>query len=319
MHSRIAIGLWIAALFAVSTEATGDDYADSYVRSYLVNMRLFSMNPEDGIDSYREYGSGSVAVRGSVGTAANDDRKFSLTVATETRSKQLIATVVVEPDKSDTMTKPMNREFVLSDLAPKSVEIAKSEDGRVYRLQLIPTIEQSPVPRIFDVADFRLSQFGFRQSAIIVNDQDYVGKLSMQYGELVSLDLSVLGLVEFSLIPFRDAVPIGSLSDGVVTVVHKSGTTLRISNVTNGQNRTTLPGGPYRVFVRWSDATMTPDEYRNYLEEQIARVKKRIESGDYPAGKDWLKRLERAQNTDAVMMVTSGLGPIPKADRIDHD
>ena len=86
--------------------------------------------------------------------------------------------------------------------------------------------------------------------------------------------------------------------------------------MTNGVHQQTLIGGPYQVFVRWSDPSMTVEEHKEQLAETIAFVKKKIEDGDMPADANWLKRLERAQDADRIMLMSNSLGPIPKADRI---
>ena len=232
---------------------------------------------------------------------------------------EFVARVVVKPDESDTKTKPMNREIVLSDLEPQSIEVARSDDGRVYRVQLIPKVKELTKPRRFDADALRLDHLGFPGSPVILNDQTYVGRMSMSSGQLASLDLSGLALVEFSLIPFRGAEPAGTLKDGVVEIVHKNGTALRISDVKNGIHPDQLTGGPYQVFVRWSEPSMTDAEYRQYLEEAIVRVKKEIESGARQAGKDWLERLERAQSSSDPMMMSCSVRAIPSADRIESN
>ena len=319
MSSRVFALLCITTLLTVATEAFGENPTNVAARQFYLDIQLLSMNPQDGLDSYRGYGGGGAGgPKASLGLFANDERKFSLDVETTLRSKEFIARVVVKPDKSDTNTKPMNREFVLSNLKPQSIEIARSDDGRVYRVQLFPRIKEFPKPRTLDTDALRLAQFSFQSSRVILNDQTYIGRMSMSSGQLASLDLSGLALVEFSLVPFRDAEPAGTLKDGVVNITHKSGTSLQISDVTNGVHREQLAGGPYQVFVRWSEPSMTDAEYRQQLAETIAHVKKQIESGDLPAGNDWLKRLERAQSSGEVMMMSSSLGVIPSADRIDQ-
>lgn len=278
------------------------------------------MVPAGGLDSYRGYGGGGAGgVNATLGRLAIDERQFSLEVKTSLRSGEFIATVRVEPKKSDKVTKAMNREFVLSDLQPQSIEIARNDDGRVYRLQLCPRVNELPEPRPLDVNALRLDHWSFENSSVILNDQDYLGRLGMSSGQLASLDLPGLAKIEFSLVPFRDAMPIGSLKDGVISIIHANGTSLQISNVTNGIHREQLTGGPYQVFVRWSEPSMTDTEYRERLSETVAQVRKQIESGGLPAGEDWLKRLERAQNSDRVMMMSSSLGPIPSQDRVEQE
>ena len=100
------------------------------------------------------------------------------------------------------------------------------------------------------------------------------------------------------------------------TISHDDGTSIQISGVTNGVHQQRLVGGPYQVFVRWSEPSTTIEEHKKQLAETIALVKQGIESGDIPAGANWMKRLERAQNSDRIAIMANRLGPIPKADRI---
>jgi hypothetical protein len=76
---------------------------------------------------------------------------------------------------------------------------------------------------------------------------------------------------------------------------------------------------PYEVFVRRSKSSMTEEAYRKKLAEMIADLRQRIESGDVPDGKNWLQRLEHAQSSGRIMMMTNSLGPIPLRDRIDQE
>jgi hypothetical protein len=301
----------------LATEAFGENPTNVAARQYMADIHMLSMKPQEGLDSYRGYGGGAAAHGATLALAANDERKFSLVVETMIRSKEFIARVVVEPDKADAKTKPMDQEFVLSDLTPQSIEVARGDDGRVYRVQLYPRIEEFPKPRRLDVDAIRLHEFSFASCPMILNDQTYIGRIAMSSGELASVDVSGLALIEFSLIPFRGAVPAGTLEDGVLDISHESGTSLQIVDVRNGIHRQLLEGGPYQVFVRWSKPSMTDAEYHLHLAETIANVKKQIEAGDLPDGKKLLKRLENAQSSKDVMMFSSRLGPIAPQDRID--
>lgn len=316
MISRRLVSLCLSLLTSIAAVAFGKDPTRIVARQYSIDIQMFSMNPREGLESYRGYGGGGGGPRASLGLSAIDDRRFSLTVETMVRSKEFIARVVVEPDPSDPKTKPMDREFVLSDLSPQSIEIARGDDGRIYRVQLYPRIEELPKPRMLDADALRLNEFSFESCPVILNDQTYIGRLAMSSGELVSLNLPGLAFVEFSLIPFRGAEPLGTLKDGAVNVIHESGTSLQITDVKNGVHRKLLDGGPYQVFVRWSKPSMTMAEYHAQLEETIANVKKQMESGDIPDGQNVLKRLEHAKSSKDLVMISSGLGPIPAEDRV---
>ncbi len=70
--------------------------------------------------------------------------------------------------------------------------------------------------------------------------------------------------------------------------------------------------------VRWSEPSITVDEYKRQLAETISFVKKIFEDGDMPAGTDWLEHQERAHTSGRVMLMSNSLGPIPKAERIQQ-
>ena len=320
MRARFNNLLLAAGLLAIAiaTRTFAGNTAEVADREYHLDMQLFSMIPGGGLESYRGYGSGEAAGNATVGLGAHDERNFSLEVETTMRSREFVATVSVTPSKSDDITKAMSREFVFSDLQPQTVHIARNADGRIYHLHLLPRIKTLPKPRPLDVDALRLDYWSFHNSPVILNDQDYLGQLDMSSGQLALIDLPGVAKIEFSLVPFRNAEPLGSLKDRVVNIVHKSGTSLRISDVSNGIHRQPLPGGPHQVFVRWSDPSITKTQYEKQLAETIANVRKQIERGDLRTEKDWLQRLKRAQNSDRVMMMSNSLGPIPSADRIDY-
>ncbi len=318
MPYRIMLLLFVvAALLWIPGRPLRADDSD-VSRQYSIDVRLFSLVPGEGIDSYRDYGGGGASgPNATLGLFANDERKFSLTVETKLRSKKRVTTVRVEPKSSDSQTKPLEREFDLTDLQPRNIELARGEDGRVYRLQLLPGIKVTPQPRRLDVDDLRLNYWSFPNCPVILNDQDYIGRLAMSSGQLAYISVPSFAKIEFSLVPFRDAKPIGSLKNGVITITHDSGASLTISDVLNGVHREVLTGGPYRVFVRWSDSEVSKAEYRQQLEQNIADIKQRLANGELDdGGQKWLERMQRVLDSDRVMMMSNGLGPIPKEDRI---
>ena len=310
----IRMCLWVALAWLA---LVGEAMSDVASRQYYTDTRLFSVIPEKGIETYRSYGGGGAGGPNVVlGLSVNDGRRFDVEVETTLRSGQFIATLRIQPKKSDEQTKESNREFNLTGLQPQIVEIARDDDGRVYQLQLLPMIREFKAPAKFDTNALRLDFWNFQSSPVIVNDQDYVGRLGMSSGQFATIELSGTAKVEFSLVPFRGARSMGSLKDGTINISHDDGTSIQISGVTNGVHRQTLAGGPYQVFVRWSEASISDEEHKKHLAETIASVRKKIEDGDLPAGANWLERLERAQDSDRIMIMSNSLGPIPRADRI---
>src|SRR5262249_28613285 len=152
---------------------------------------------------------------------------------------------------------------------PRSLEVARDADGRVYKVNLMPHLTVAPEPRQFKVTDLRLDAWGFPSSPVLVNDHDYIGRLGMSYGNLATCDIAGLAKIEFSLLKLKDSQPWGVLNDGVITITHEDGTTVAISDVKNGSDHNMLQGGPYQVWVRWNKPTYTIDEYRELMKKQI--------------------------------------------------
>src|SRR5438876_9699866 len=122
------------------------------------------------------------------------------------KAQRFMANVAVKPTKEDTQTKPHEIDYDLSDLAAQSLEIARDDDGRIYRLSLIPSIREKPMPKQFQVTELRLEYWSFPSSPVIVNDQDYIGRLGMGSGPLAWCDIPSLARVEFSLLHLKDAL-----------------------------------------------------------------------------------------------------------------
>jgi len=297
-----------------------DEQEPKFHHQYFADAKVFSMTDE-AIDSFRGYGGGGVGPGGSLGLYVQEnDRNIEIEIKGSLREKKFVANLSVKPKGADKLTKPVEQEFVLSGLEPKTMELGRDEDGRVYQLQILPHVKVSPLLNTFDADKMRLDAFSFNNSFVIVNDQDSVGRLNMSSGQLAGLDLS-LALVEFSLIPFRDAEPIGTFKDGTIHITHDSGTSIEIRNVRNGNLGRALPGGPYKVFVRWSPPTMTPEEIQEQTSAMISHFKAAIEQDDVPIEQKKqlqavVERMESNVGSDRVTMISSRLGPLIDKDRL---
>ena len=145
-------------LMVLEAGLLGQDASHVSSRHCYVDMQLFSLIPDEGIDSYRFHGSGVGAINASIGLNVIDDRRqFGLTVKVRSDSGEIVATLRVEPEDSNERTEGIERELVLSDLQPQSVEIARNDDGRVYQLHLLPKVRELPKPRAFDLKKLRCS------------------------------------------------------------------------------------------------------------------------------------------------------------------
>lgn len=290
----------VTAGFAEGTKETG---AQQY---YFLNASLFSVAPEKGIDGIRTYGSGGVGSNGELDLGVGrDDRHFRVSIKAVSKQRRFLAMVTLTPEEGDDRTKALMQEFDFSDLSPHVLELAKDDDGRAYRLNLHPTVIAIPSPKIFRAADLALERWTFDSSQVILNDQDYLGQLSMGSSPIAWLDIPGVAKVEFSLLALVDGKPEGVLENGTINIVHDT-TSLRISNVRNGTNADVL-SGPYRVWVRWGLPTQSVEQYRVAWQKQLAKIKKQIEEGDLDLPPGRLVQLERVAHSDRVLQISSGV------------
>ena len=284
-------------------------------RRYAAELKVFSFRPGDESATYLFYGGGSVGPNGATTLGiSHQQRHFSVRLAARLKSQRFLATVTVKPIPGDTGTKAQEIDYDLSDLAPRSLEFARDADGRVYMVSILPTIHEKRAPAQFNVADLRLEYWTFPSCPVVLNDQDYIGRLGMGSGPLASFDIPGLANVEFSLLHLKDALPLGTLENGVINIKHDSGTTLQISGVKNGANQDVLSGGPYRVWVRWKQPSQTVEEYRESLKRQIVTLKARINDGDTSILTGTLERLQKMAESGRIGMISGGTSGVKPDD-----
>jgi hypothetical protein len=285
-------------------------------RYYRVDAQLFSMVPDQGIDTYRFYGSGDAAVNCQLGhVVAGNGRRFDVDIQPALKSRRFMVTVVVKPAAKDQGTEARRIEYDLTDIHPQTLDIARDADGRVYRLNLTPRVIELPKPKQFQVHDLRLERWSFASSLIVLNKQDYLGLFSAGPGELAWCDVPGLAKIEFSLLRLKDSRAWGNLQDGTINITHPDGTTLRISNVMNGVQQQLLEGGPYQVWVRWMKPTHSVEECRDKLRDEIAALKQQEADGDLSFRPEVLQRLEKESESDRPTFISVGFGPVYPADR----
>ncbi len=193
---------------------------------------------------------------------------------------------------------------------------ATTESGRVYQLNLTPEVREiDKTPRRLDVDALRLHNWRFPDCPVLVDDAVYVGRIACAQSPVAFLDISGIARVEFSLHELSDSNPWGSLDHGTVTLTHPdTRTTIQISGVRNGgPHALDLPGGPYRVWVRWSEPTLTVTEYWR----ELAKLRERIAQGEFPdARTDYLDK-QLAQEP-APWIHSSGMRGLAAGERVDE-
>ena len=308
------VGLTTACLASLSAE-------DKIHKHYTVDISFFSMVPTQPMDSYKWYGSGNSGSGGSVGLGCYDDaRSFRIKVAGKDRKERFVVNVSIVPGKNDSSTKKDSFEIDFTDLKPKSFELAKNDDGRVYMLNLTPGIKiVDNRPKRADDTSFRFSRWSLIDSMVIFNDSVYAGKIGCSGGPLAYVSYPGFAKVEFALEPFRGAKRLGTLKDGKIQIRSEDGQSLDIYEVKNGVHRIQLPGGPFEVWVRWQNL---PGEAKFEVppkEDWIRMAKAKLaEMGNTPPTDEELdKGYERIKHEKHIRL-SSGVGPIKQSDRIDE-
>lgn len=289
---------------------------DAFTRQYWADAREFSLRPGEELATYHGSPSGGVGPNGTLGLGIIDQqRRFNVSIVAKVKSQRFLAKVTVKPDEEDKQTRAQEVDYDLSDLNPRTLEIARDDDGRVYWFSLVPRIIEKPKPKQFKATDLQLEYWRFPSSPVILNDQDYIGRLAMSSGPIAWCDIPGLAKVEFSLLHLKDATASGTLQDGVIDIAH-DGTTLRISDVKNGVNTDVLSGGPYRVWVRWTKPTQSVEEYRESMTKHIASLKERVKSGDLTLSAGTLERLEQNSNAGRIGLIGNGLRGVEEGDLV---
>src|SRR5262245_19607752 len=189
----------LAAITLSSSPICGQEAkpAETTSRRYAAELKVFSFRPGEESATYVLYGGGSVGPNGATTLGiSHQQRHFSVRLAARLKSQRFLATVAVKPVKEDTGTKAQEIAYDLSDLAPRSLEIARDADGRVYMVSILTTIHEKPAPALFNVADLRLEYWTFPSCPVVLNDQDYIGRLGMGSGPLAYFDIPGLAKVE---------------------------------------------------------------------------------------------------------------------------
>ncbi len=308
--SFLAIG-WVILSLGLSPGYCDDAIDSSQNEHYYADAKLFSMKPDGGLQSYRNYGGGGVGPRGTLGLdVSSGDRDFDVTISGSKKRGRFAVRVTVKPKRNDSHTTALDRVIDLTELAPQRLELARDDDSRVYHLSLFPHVIETPVPRTFHVADLKLEQWSFHDSQIILNDQEYLGQINLHASPIAWIDIPGLAKVEFSLLPLTEAAEEGVLNNGTINITHNNETRIRITNVRNGVEPKVLHGGPYHIWVRWMEPSQTVEQYRESWKKQLATIRQQIKSGDLDLPQGTMDRLERMAKSDRILQVSSGVrGP----------
>lgn len=230
------------------------------VRLLNINAKTISYVPGKGIETYRRSTEGNVGIGSTVGLGVPiDSEEITMQYTGKKRDGRVFADVILRrQDQEDEKF-----EVDLSDMKPQSIDVGVSKDGRHHHVTFTPSVlvvETEPKSLAEEALGFGVWQF--QNSPVIVNDAIYVGRLGGS-GEVATFEITDIGNIALVLDEIEGWMPWGTLLDGVVTIRHpEEKTTIEILNTQNGSSgkSLTLPGGPYRVWVRWDEPTGTSAE-----------------------------------------------------------
>jgi hypothetical protein len=288
-------------------------------RFYNVSINMFSVIPENALETYEWQGSAQGEAGEMMGLSCYDKiRNFMMEVRPKISKKGLTVNIGLKPYKSDLQTKANSFDVDLTDLSPKKIELARNEDGRVYFVTITPGIAiMDNRPKRADESSFEFGKWKLFGSMVIFNDSLYAGKIGCGGGELAYVSYPGVAKVEFALTPFKDAKMTGTLKDGRIQIHSDDGQTLDIYNVKNGNDTIVLPGGPYEIWVRWQNLPKEKEVQALSFEEWKQMVKSKFaESNSIPPSDKELAQGYEKIKYEKHIALSSGIGPIKPGDRI---
>lgn len=275
-----------------------------------IRSEIRSWIPGKTLTTYQLHSSGTCSHGGEVGLGVGTGKKnINVNITCSRNPKQIYADVelsVIPHGKNKEKTETVTKKFEMPDLRPQRMELSKGSDGRIYELTLIPEIIEIEKPKTFNLSDLKLQEWDFRSSPVILNDQIYVGQMGVSGANLVGVDIVGHATCEFSLIPWKDSKPTGTLNDGVLNLKGKD-ISIMISGVHNGAQRQILEGGPYLVWTKWTEPKLSKVESQALVRQHIELLQKRREEGDLTITPEILRRMkEFAKSGKPMLMGSSG-------------
>ncbi len=299
--------------------------SDPLVYRNSVNLKLFSII--EGSESYLFHGSlfsetdglvilscqHSAVVLQLESVVETEEGRFQISVVAE---KTVAAN---ESDQSGGSTEPTStvtekKEFDLADLKPVEWELhVDTATGRRFVLQILPEVRISgPDLKSIDGMNSQAEQFYLAESPVILNDDRYLGKITLSGGEILILKIPHVGIMECSLVPFGDAEIKGTLDDGVMHLETFYGVTVDVYDVCTMLTRQPLEGGPYQV---WVLLDFTGSDHDEVIAEQVSEFFSREPIPDAVDTHARLAYKLRLRRIEQGYMLTTGMRNISQTER----
>jgi len=291
------------------------------VKHYMLNCEYLSLDPNNPIESLRSHGSQFVGGSSSIGTYWKDEsRHFTTDIDCQSTNKRFLVQVTVTPRSDDAMTESRTINLDLSDLRARSVEIARNMDGRVYWINMTPSIKivDRKAIRLRESA-LDLTRWHLVGSPVVLDHERYIGELAVTGGPIASIGYDPIGDVEFSLVPYKGATLAGILYNGRLRL-QVNGHILDVYGVQNGEPAMRLPGGPYQVWVKWtaSSGGDRKPEIPSSADDFIQTIKVQFaERGETPPDDETLRSEYEKLKNDQLFPLGCGARFISKSERVE--
>ena len=246
-----------------TTEDRAEQPKESF-NSYYVEANLVSLDAKQSLASYKGGGELSGSPGSRLGSST-PTKKIDIDLSVESGRLLADLTLTNEKDAADKKTQRID----LTNLRPASIEVDTDKEGRIYYLNLVPTVKSTRiVAKSFQTAANELYRLRFHSSQIMLNNKQNIGDMMATDADYFNLEIVGLASIEFSLRHLKDAKPWGTLYNGRIQIAKPGGDFITISNVTNGPDNRIVSGGPYTVWVRWNKSQSTVEEFRGALKAQ---------------------------------------------------
>ncbi|MCH8192435.1 MAG: hypothetical protein IIA65_00280 [Planctomycetes bacterium] len=333
IHCQISLmvavaGVWGAGTAGLTQGAFGSSDPNQLlnppiVKHYQLDCEYLSLDPNKPMESYKPHGSGMLGAGNTLGTFWRDNvRRFQTRITSQLKDKRFLVQVRITPYRTDTVTPARTIELDLSDLRARSVEIARNTDGRVYWINMTPSIKiiDSKAKRLRESA-LDLTSWNLNGSPVVVDDTTYIGNMGVSGGTIAYVETSAIGRIEFALVPYKGAELSGVLSNGHLQLRHQD-RSLDIYGVQNGRPAMRLPGGPYKVWAKWSAPSANQQaqtqEIPSSAEEFIQLIRAQFaETGQTPPDDDTLRAGYERIKDMKLLPLSCGVRSIGKKERVE--
>lgn len=303
----------LAGLSAIGSHSSAEQSSANH-RHYQVDATVISLDATHSLASYRSHGSGGGSP-GSTLLYSTPETKVHIDLTVE--SDRFYADVATHGEGESEKDDAQKRRIDLTNLRPTFLDLGADKDGRSYQLNLVPsvvTVDLSPIS--FQKAANDLYRLRFHSSRILLNDTQYIGRMLATDGEVFTINVCGVTSLEFSLHRLKNGNPWGRLKDGHIILNHPDGTSLDIGNVTNGEAKRHVDGGPFVVWVRWGEPQQTFEEYRS----ELLAYRKLVANGKVTASAKMLATVNKELAREPGPWVTStGARDVQKGDIVGYD